>query len=82
MGHVGKQKSRIITHQQERPLVSVEARETLLDPLELLFRIILRRLRNVAVHRRSDRVLSFVLQAVPAAAIAHGLEALASPLVL
>ena len=78
MGHVGKQESGIIPHQQQSPLVFAEARETLLDPLELLFRIILRRLRNAAVHRRSDRVLSFLLQAVPAAAIAHGLEALAA----
>ena len=52
-----------------------EVRETLLDPLELLFRIILCRLRNAAMHRRSDRVLSFLLQA---AAITHGLEALAA----
>lgn len=51
-----------------------EVRETLLDPLELLFRIILCRLRNAAMHRRSDRVLSFLLQA----AITHGLEALAA----
>lgn len=72
MGHVGKQKSGIITHQQQSPLVFAEARKTLLDPLELQFRIILRRLRNAAVHRRSDRVLSFLLQAMPAAAIAHG----------
>ena len=73
-----KQESGIIPHQQERPLVFAEACESLLDKLKLSFRIILRRLRNVAVRRRSDRVLSLLLQAVPPASISHGLEALAA----
>ena len=76
MGHVGQQESGIIPHQQERPLVFAEARESLLDKLELSFRIILRRFRNVAVRRRRDRVLSLLLQAVPAASVSHGLETL------
>ena len=78
MGHVGKQESGIITHQKESPLVFTEACESLLDKLELPFRIILGRFWNVSMRRRSNRFLSFVLQAVPAAPVSHGLETLAA----
>ena len=78
MGHVGKQESGIITHQEESPLVFAEACESLLDKLELPFRIILGRFWNVAVRRRSDRFLSFLCQTVSAASISHGLETLAT----
>ena len=76
MGHVSEQKSRIIAHQEEGPLMIVEARETLSDKPELVFRVVLRRVRNIAMRRRGDGRLPFLFQATPPPAVPQGLETL------
>ena len=78
MGHVAEQKTRIITHQEERPFMFAKTRETLPDTPQLLFQIIFRRIRYIAVRRRGDGLLPFLFQAAPAAAVPQGLETLAA----
>ena len=55
-----------------------KTRETLPDKPQLQFRILLQRIRHIAVRRRGDGLSPFQFQAAPAPAIPQGLETLVS----
>ena len=55
-----------------------KTRETLPDTPQLLFRIMLRRIRYIAVRRRGDGLLPFLFQPAPPPAVPQSLETLAA----